>query len=200
MVSAASTRTRASALPIEERRAAIVAAALPLFLEHGGAITTREVASAAGIAEGTIFRVFADKRALLEAVVDAALDPTPTEAALRAIDPALDFEERVVSAVEVLRERVMHVFRVMAAATTAGEGPPGATKRPPPELRELVALFEPEASRLRCSPTEAAHLLRGLAFAGTHRSFVAGAELSPRQIASVLLDGIRRDPGRGRRC
>src|SRR6476646_4961473 len=86
---------RATALPIEERRSAIVAASLPLFLDQGAAVTTREIAQAAGIAEGTIFRVFADKTALLDAVIEAALDPTPTNAAMERIDSALPLEARL---------------------------------------------------------------------------------------------------------
>ncbi len=62
--------TRAAPLPPDERRAAIVAAAIPLVCDHGAAVTTREIAEAAGIAEGTIFRVFATKEDLLDAVVD----------------------------------------------------------------------------------------------------------------------------------
>ena len=45
--------------------APIVDAVVPLLLEHGGDVTTRQIAEAAGIAEGTIFRVFPDKAALL---------------------------------------------------------------------------------------------------------------------------------------
>ena len=52
---------RAAALPADERRSMIVAAALPLLLEHGEMVKTRDIAAAAGIAEGTIFRVFATK-------------------------------------------------------------------------------------------------------------------------------------------
>jgi AcrR family transcriptional regulator len=201
MTSVTATRTRASAMPVEERRAAIVAAALPLFLERGGALTTREVAEAAGVAEGTIFRAFVDKSELVDAIVDAALDPEPVEAALAAIDRTLPLEARLVVAVDILRARVAHAFRVMTAASNAAEGlQPGAAKRPPPELRELVALFECEEDRIRCSAAEAAHLLRGLTFSGTHPSFVLGEPLESFEIVSVLLDGIRRDRDRGFAC
>ena len=48
----------------------IIEAMLPLLLEHGEMVTTRQIAEAAGIAEGTIFRVFADKDELIAAVVE----------------------------------------------------------------------------------------------------------------------------------
>ena len=67
---------RAEALPADERRAMIVEAMLPLLLEHGEMVTTRQIAEAAGIAEGTIFRVFADKDELIAAVVEHAADAT----------------------------------------------------------------------------------------------------------------------------
>ena len=72
----APSRTRATALPPSERRAEIIAATLPLVLAHGAAVTTRQIAEAAGIAEGTIFRVFPDKESLIEAVVESAFDST----------------------------------------------------------------------------------------------------------------------------
>jgi len=203
MPAPASTRSRASALPAEERRARIVEAALPLFLAQGGAVTTREVAQAAGIAEGTIFRVFADKTELLEALIDRALDTGPVEAALARIDRSLAFEQRIVAAAEILRARVAYVFRVLSMASNFADGRRPAS-RPPTELHELVRLFEPEAERLRCSPSQAAGLLRGLTFSGTHSSFIVGEPLTSEEIVSVLLDGIRaehmtRAPG-GRPC
>jgi AcrR family transcriptional regulator len=187
-------RVRAAALPLEERRSAIVAAALPLFLEQGAAVTTREIAHAAGIAEGTIFRVFDDKTALLDAVIAAALDPAPTEAALEEIDAALPFEERLVAAVEILRQRVLYVFNVFSAAsgTTRGGGgsAPGSA-----ELPGLTAIFESEAEHLSHAPAEAARVLRGLTFACVHPAFGTDSPLTSEAIVAVLLDGIRTEAG-----
>ena len=181
-------RTRATALPIEERRSAIVAATLPLFLEHGSALTTREIAQAAGIAEGTIFRVFDDKTSLLDAVIDAALDAAPTERAIGAIDATLPFEDRLIAAVEILRQRVLYVFRVMSAAsgTTRGSLQSRST-----ELPALTAIFAAEADRLARTPVDAARILRGLTFACVHPSFGTDDPLSSEDIVAVLLDGIR---------
>ena len=52
-----------------DTRQALLDAALQVFLRHGFArATTREIAQAAGVAEGTIYRHFADKYALFHAV------------------------------------------------------------------------------------------------------------------------------------
>ena len=180
-------RGRAAALPIEERRSAIVAATLPLFLEQGAAVTTREIAQAAGIAEGTIFRVFDDKTALLDAVIEAALDTAPTNAAIAAISPALDFEQRLIAAVDILRERVLHLFRVFSAASGTTRG--GGQQRDS-DLPALTAIFAAESAHLSRPPAEAARILRGLAFACVHPSFGTDEPLTSEEIVAVLLDGI----------
>jgi AcrR family transcriptional regulator len=183
-------RGRAAALPSEERRSAIVEAALPLFLEQGAAITTREIASAAGIAEGTIFRVFPDKTALLDAVIDAALDPSPTETAIQQIDTTLPFEARLVAAVEILRQRTLYVFNVLSAAAGTTRG--STQQKRSTDLPALIAIFESEAERLNRAPADAARVLRGLTFACVHPAFGTDIPLSSEEIVSVLLDGIRR--------
>ena len=181
-------RGRAAALPIEERRSAIVAATLPLFLDQGAAVTTREIAQAAGIAEGTIFRVFDDKTALLDAVIEAALDTAPTNAAMAAISADLDFEHRLIAAVDILRERVLYLFRVFSAAS--GTTRSGGQQRDS-DLPALTAIFAAESAHLSRPPAEAARILRGLAFACVHPSFGTDEPLTSQEIVAVLLDGIR---------
>ena len=190
-IDAGTKRTRAAALPPSERRAEIIAATLPLVREHGAAITTRQIAEAAGIAEGTIFRVFADTGELLEAVVEAAVDPAPTEAALRAIDPGLPLEERLVLAVDILRRRIAQVFQIMSAVGPTTASAARMSKPRGPELTVLATLFEPDLGRLRRGPDAAAQVLRGLTLAGTHPLLILDEPLSSEEIVSLVLDGIR---------
>jgi AcrR family transcriptional regulator len=198
-VPTAPSRPRASALPPAERRAEIVAATLPLVLAHGAAVTTRQIAEAAGIAEGTIFRVFPDKESLIEAVVESAFDSTATDAALAAIEPGLPLEERLVQAVEILRRRVADLWQLRTALgmlqpSRRGEGTAGTPQ--PPDLTALAAVFGADRDRIRRPPLEAAHLLRGLTIASTHPALILDEPLPSREIVSFFLDGVRADrPG-----
>src|SRR3954471_7934827 len=107
---AATKTTRATALPPDERRTMIVAATLPLLLEHGDRVTSKQIAEAAGIAEGTIFRAFVDKDEVIAAVIESALDPEPLEAALAGISPALAFEDGLAAAVVIIQQRVIDIW------------------------------------------------------------------------------------------
>src|ERR1700712_5123536 len=103
---------RAAPLPPDERRAAIIEATLPLLREHGRAITTKQIAVAAGVAEGTLFRVFPDKDSLIDAAITQALDQGPTLERLHAIDPAQGLEQRIAQAVTILTERIQGVWQL----------------------------------------------------------------------------------------
>jgi AcrR family transcriptional regulator len=184
---------RASALPPDERRAAIAEATLALLVERGAGVTTRQIAEAAGIAEGTIFRVFDDKDAVLRAAVDLAFDPEPTERALAAIDRDLPFEHQLVAAVEIIQERVIELWRLFAAA---GDTPAIRERgqQPPADLRALADLFAPEKRHLRHPPAVAARELRALTMAVSHPVLTADGPMSPREIVNLLLHGIRKGP------
>ena len=109
---------RATALPPDERRSMIVAATLPLLLEHGDRVTSRQIAEAAGIAEGTIFRAFADKDEIIVAVIEAALDPQPLEARAGRHPAGLGFEDALAAAVVIIQQRVIDVWRLVSSVGT----------------------------------------------------------------------------------
>ena len=72
-VSDTGRRERARPLAPEDRREAIIAATRPLLYDHGRDTTTKLIAEAAGIAEGTIFRSFSTKDELFDAVLELSL-------------------------------------------------------------------------------------------------------------------------------
>ena len=178
--------TRAPALPAEQRRQAIIAATLPLLLERGANVSTREIADAAGIAEGTIFGVFPDKVAVVQAALRAAFDPEPTERALDAIDRSLPFEDQLEAAVDVMQRRFADIWRLVS---TVGE--PGERPTPPRDFAALADIFAMQPCRLRTDPATAARELRALTLAVSHPVLWASAPLTPREIVKLLLDGIR---------
>jgi AcrR family transcriptional regulator len=164
----------------------IVEATLPLLLEHGEMVTTREIADAAGIAEGTIFRVFPDKDALIEAVLEAAFDVGPLERALAGIDPSLPFEDRLATAIVILQQRVVDIWRLVSSVGTKFHD---KTRRPIADSDALVTMFETHCHRLTVEPAIAARLLRALTMAATHPMLV-GEPMAPSEIAQVFLFGI----------
>jgi hypothetical protein len=65
-----------------------------------------------------------------------------------------------------------------------------------PDVAALIALLEPDRSQLRRTPAAAAQLLRGLTLAGTHPALtVDDGPMTPEEIVSVLLDGMRNRVG-----
>jgi AcrR family transcriptional regulator len=158
------TRHRAAALPPAERRAAIIDATVPLLIAYGTTITTRQIAQAAGIAEGTIFRHFPDKGSLIAAAIDQAFDPAPVEAELRAIDLTMALEDRLKVAVGIIQRRVTYIWRLMTAvgmSKAPDDQSAIAARRSPTSLAALAALFEPDRERFRREPMAAAQLPGG---------------------------------------
>ncbi len=109
----------------DERRTAIVRAALPLVSRDGSAVLTADVARAAGIAEGTLFRVFEDKDALLAACLAHVADTREVEAAIAAID-AERLAPAVLRAVDVVLTHLAAAMPVVMRVTRTGPTPKAA--------------------------------------------------------------------------
>jgi len=186
-------------LPPEERRAAIIAATEPLLLARGPEVSTREIAEAAGIAEGTIFRVFATKDELIDAVFADAFDPEAGLQDLQRIDPFLDLESRITEVTAILQRRVRRAFALIHALGYQRLRELGARRggRPPDRtlaVAAVTAVLEPDRDRLRVSPQQAARLLTALVMSLGHPMMARGDEPDdqpdPREIAHLLLYGI----------
>ena len=155
------TSTRAPRLTPAERRDAILDAVIPLILDEGPDVTSRQMAAAAGVAEGTVFRVFEDKDAVVRAAVLRMLDPRPAARLIRDADPRT-LEDAAIHAVTVISERMRRIARILHTIDVPHER--GDHEDPAMVLDEAVAdLLAPFAGSLSCTPVDAATHLRVVA-------------------------------------
>ncbi|MDH6493157.1 helix-turn-helix domain-containing protein [Streptomyces sp. SAI-127] len=187
------TRRRAPAMSPEQRRAMIIQTAIPLIAEYGAAVTTAKIARAAGIGEGTIFRVFADKDELLQACMAEALSPEHAVRELDAIDLSQPLPDRLAEAAEALQA---HLARMGAIAGSLGHGGgkhPGTVRgagrtESTTRLRAALAeLLEPDKAALRRPPEQIAALFFGLLF--TQPRTEDQPDLTPQELVEVFLHG-----------
>ncbi|WP_037364370.1 TetR/AcrR family transcriptional regulator [Amycolatopsis orientalis] len=181
----------------DDRRRMIVRAVLPLVVEHGRGVTTAQIARAAGIGEGTIFRVFQDKDELFDACVEAALDPAEALEMIGEIPAELPLEKRLAEAAEAMNAHLRRMGAVMAAAV---KGRPraeearnrksvtGDSRRESLEAmqRAVRELFVPDAARLRLPVDKAASLFLALLF--TQARQMPGAPTTD-EVIDVFLHG-----------
>lgn len=193
LVAVENKRRRVPALAPEERRAALIDATIPLLHEHGVDVSTRQIAAAAGVAEGTIFGVFETKTALVVCSVIKALDPQPTLDALAAIDQALPLRDRLSQAAELIHTRFADNVQVMNAARKlifTGEASAQMISNRHTLQAALTEVIAPDAGRLRRPPAEVASLLLLFCGANTYGPFGDPDNFSGEETASLLLDGL----------
>lgn len=203
-------RRRAPALSTDERRAAIVDAVIPLLQQRGRDFSTKDLAAAAGVAEGTLFRVFADKDSIIDAAVERLFDPEPYRARVLAIDPDAPTEQKVRELVLLIRGRFESIFGIMVAlhgrgpggeAGPNGEAGPGGPNHrgrgvhpEGPDRRrglmrdwaeQMERLFRPD--ELAVPPALAGAFINAAAFGAR----IPGAEpVTPEQLVALVCHGL----------
>jgi AcrR family transcriptional regulator len=184
----------------EDRRKMIVRAVLPLIIEQGASVTTSQIARAAGIGEGTIFRAFTDKDELLDACTLEALKPDDALDAIAEIPLDQSLEKRLTDAADTLNAHLQRMGALIAAMHAAGRTRHRDPEQRDPEQRAkpykggrresiaamrgaMTELFEPEKDQLRLPAEQLASLFLTLLFT---RSRMAPDEDGPE--ASELVD------------
>lgn len=185
----------------EDRRQAIIDAVAPLLLEQGTTLTTRQLAEAAGVAEGTLFRVFESKQDLIAAAALAALEAEPAIAQLAELPDDHDLTQRVTAVLEILQQEIRRtraLAMVVYHRPAPGEstGPPRGHPKPFPHDRQqrmadaITRSLQEYAGQLSIPPRTAAGVLQAMAFAATFHFPETPTLTQSVDIADVVLHGI----------
>ena len=185
------TSERAKPLAPDERRAAIIDAVIPLLRERGRDISTRQIAEAAGVAEGTIFRAFGDKDSIIDAAIARVIDPEPLRAKLRGIDPDDPTGDKLRQVLVLLRERFTGFIGFMTAIGVHGP-PPGTRPSDADWVDTMRRLFRDDELGI---PVESlAYYLRMVVFATSIPAFTAPREFTVDELADLIMHGILPPP------
>jgi AcrR family transcriptional regulator len=188
-------RERARPMSPVERRDKLIDVTLDLLREHGRSVTTRQIAAAAGVAEGTIFRVVESKEELVEAAIARAFEPGALVERIEEIDARLPLRERLVVLVSILQQRFRATFELMKKV---GMVRPSDHVHDSPEAvawrARLQSLLEgvvgEDGDQLAVPVDDFVHRLRLMTFAGSHPHISDGRLLTPDQIVDTILHGL----------
>jgi AcrR family transcriptional regulator len=202
----------------DDRRAAIATATVPLLARYGAAVTTRQIAEAANVAEGTLFRAFEDKDELLHAALVAALDPAPLVRAIHELPARDSLETTLVALADLIQEsqrataRIVQVAHQFMGDRHGRHGPPrrhgdhgerGTDSHRDARMsavQDIVGAIEarvaPFAPELRTEPRVAASVFFFLVHGHASPMMSQGGPLDPTQIVDVFLHGVLDDPCR----
>ncbi len=186
---------RARPLAPAERRDQLVDVTLRLLREHGRSVSTKQIAEAAGVAEGTIFRVVESKDELVDAALARAFQPGALLDRIAEIDLDAPLRERLVLLTSILQQRFRATFGLIEKVGLLGPPPHLHDSPAADEVRATVAaacraVVAPDADLLAVDVDDLVHRLRLLTFAGSHDRVADGRLLTPEEIVGTVLDGL----------
>lgn len=191
-------RRRAPAMSPEDRREAIVTATVPLLYAHGANVTTSQIAKAAGIAEGTVFRAFKDKQELIRTCVQSVLAVDSELELIEHARQAGTLAERLSWAISAVSGYLDRLWKLMSVLRDSGydphDGHDKERKGPPVEMQRITehvaSLFGPD-DELRVDPSLAARLLLGLVFTNRmHGEGFGDSTADADQLVELFLHGV----------
>lgn len=179
-----------------QRQEQILDDVLDIVLDRGVSVTSRELAEAAGVSEGTLFKVFETKENLLRSL--AAKHGGMADGVgewLATIDAeTMSLEALVHGIIDNAIAQYRRSFELFYALGPYMDKPDRETivqfER---ELESWIEALRPHATRLRATPESAASILRMHAVAASDITAVWGQPISPSEHADIFLHGIIND-------
>lgn len=184
----------------EERRRAIIDATLPLLLDRGTDVSTREIAQAAGVAEGTIFRAFETKQELVAEAVIQALRDESASAQLAALGSERPLVDVVEDCMKILQDEVSRTRALTSVFIHRQAGVPDRRCLPfDPGQRHarnlrlragIAAALQPYADQISVDLENAATAIHAMAFALSHEMAESQPDNRTRALADLVVHGI----------
>lgn len=172
----------------EQRREAILDAVIPLVFEHGPSVTSKQIAEAACVGEGTLFRAFDDKESIVTAAVEKYFDPAAFRERLLYIGREQPLEHKLLQIVRTLRERFTGVVRLAGMVGDPRSSQQGEHHRIYAEI--IAEILAPDADLLNWPPQRVAHMARMMAFAAAIPAFNTCTEFDDDELTRMLLYGV----------
>ncbi len=180
----------------DERRRAIIEATTQLVLDIGPEVTTRQIADACGLAEGTLFRAFESKRDILKAVVEHIIDPAGILDRIALLPEDQPLPDVIAALVDSVGSAMKRVRSVMAALHSQlredhPHGPPHDQdkskffERHAQLMGAMTQVLHPYANELRVEPDVAAAFIQTTVFASALP--MVGAKIDDRTVLTDLL-------------